>query len=188
MPATRVAKQKTADKTWRLTNQRMVILSYLRATPGHHSAEQIYGEVKKKMPSMSFATVYRNLNFLRDYGYIQETVINKISRYDGRIDAHVHLLCENCGKVVNVDHDSIFESARRLAKQQHFISRMENIELRGLCEECRAKGVKIPALAEGQCQSCGKLKKDILQAVLECGDCRFNNSCLYYQEAHRAHA
>ncbi len=174
------------DKPWRLTNQRIVILEYLRSTPGHHNAEDIFKVVKKKMPSMSFATVYRNLNFLTEHGYIQETVINKISHFDGQIDAHVHLLCESCGTVVNVEDTNVFKVARSLAQHHHFKPRVEQIELRGLCADCQQKRTAKDDVSEGRCEACGKLKKDILQSVLMCSDCRFNSSCVYYQEAKAA--
>ncbi len=187
MPKTRTAKStKKQEKPWRLTNQRMVILEYLRSTPGHHNAEEIFTVVKKKLPSMSFATVYRNLNFLTEHGYIQETVVNKVSHFDGQIEAHVHLLCESCGTIVNVEDDGIFKEARSLAQHHHFKSRMEQIELRGLCQNCQQKLSNKAKTAEGRCEACGKLKKDILATVLMCTDCRFNASCTYYQEARAA--
>lgn len=187
MPKTRTTTvSKKDEKPWRLTNQRMVILEYLRSTPGHHNAEEIFRTVKKKLPSMSFATVYRNLNFLTEHGYIQETTVNKVSQFDGQIDAHVHLLCESCGTIVNVVDESVFTVARSLAQRHHFKSRLEQVELRGLCASCQQKVSQKSVTAEGRCEACGKLKKDILKTVLMCHDCRFNASCTYYQEARAA--
>ncbi|MFZ6036438.1 MAG: Fur family transcriptional regulator [Patescibacteria group bacterium] len=182
---TRTQQKKEKKSDWRLTNQRMVILEYLRETPGHHGADHIYSVVKKKMPTISFATVYRNLNFLRDHGYIKEAVVNKIGLYEGQIDAHVHLLCEVCGRISNIVDDQVFKSLKHLAQTQKFQSRMEQVEIRGICDACRAQGRKL-AVGQGRCEACGKLKKDILDTVLLCSDCRFNASCVYYQEAYAA--
>lgn len=174
-----------SKKSWRLTNQRMAILGYLREMKQHPNAEIIYQAVRKQLPSISFATVYRNLNFLRDHGYIQELVVNKVSHYDGQINAHVHLLCEGCSGVFNIEDDDIIIAARKLASKNNFKSRLEHIELHGLCATCQ-KEDSVEVSDHEQCYSCGKLKKEILKSALMCNECRFNTECEYYQEAREA--
>jgi Fe2+ or Zn2+ uptake regulation protein len=93
--------QLTNRKQKRLTNQKMAVLEYLKSVKIHPSAETVYAEVKKALPRITLATVYRNLKELSKEGLIQE-IPAKASRYDGDISSHAHFICEKCGQIFDV--------------------------------------------------------------------------------------
>ena len=89
----------------RNTEQRKKILEHLKSVHTHPTAETVYNAIKKDMPKITLATVYRNLNLLAEQGEIQRLEINKEYRYDACCNAHQHCVCEECGKVMETFQD-----------------------------------------------------------------------------------
>jgi Fe2+ or Zn2+ uptake regulation protein len=90
-----------ANKQIRFTNQKMAIWEYLKSVKTHPPAEEIYNQVRKALPRITLATVYRNLKEMSQQGIIQE-IPDKVLRYDGDISLHAHFICEECGKIYDV--------------------------------------------------------------------------------------
>jgi Fe2+ or Zn2+ uptake regulation protein len=86
----------------RQTAQKIIILNYLKSVKTHPSAELIYKEVKKKLPSISQATVYRVLNNFEKKGEIQAISTKDNVHFDGDISDHAHFICEKCGHVYDI--------------------------------------------------------------------------------------
>ncbi|HEY7157815.1 MAG TPA: transcriptional repressor [Gemmataceae bacterium] len=88
---------------WRFTRQRAAVFAYLRAAPGHPTAEQVFAAVRRHMPNISLATVYKALEALVD-----ARLANRIAgdhgptRYDGRSEPHYHLRCQHSGEVIDL--------------------------------------------------------------------------------------
>lgn len=90
----------------KLTPQRIAILEYLDGNIEHPSAEEIYREVSKKFPTMSFATVYNTLQTLRERGCILELTIDpEKKRFDPNTEPHHHLICVKCKRIVDIHGD-----------------------------------------------------------------------------------
>jgi Fe2+ or Zn2+ uptake regulation protein len=85
----------------RETSQKKIILDYLKGVCTHPSAESVYLAVKKKLPKISRATVYRILNNLKEKKEIQE-IPAEVSRFDGDISSHAHFICQNCGCIFDI--------------------------------------------------------------------------------------
>ncbi len=85
----------------RFTNQKMAIWEYLKGVKTHPSAEDVYNEVKKILPRITLATVYRNLKSMAQEGIVQE-ISDKILRYDGDTSLHAHFICEKCDKIYDI--------------------------------------------------------------------------------------
>ena len=109
---------KTMSST-RLTNQRIKILEYLRSVKTHPNAEQVYKAVKKHLPAISLATVYRNLNLLAAQGKISRFEINNEYHFDAEVCNHCHCICTRCGKIIDVEKNDIPRYA------------MDNIDIKG---------------------------------------------------------
>jgi len=172
--------QKDTPRDWRLTSQRLDILDFLRKDKGHPTAEQVYRGVRKKIPNISFGTVYRNLDFLRRHGYIKECVVDKVSRYESRVDSHVHLVCEGCHAIFEQKDGRLGTIAKDLAEKSRFFMRSDNLEIRGYCRACQKKlspKLKTPELF---CMACGELLDDMHQEAPVCQDCCFQTHCRYY--------
>ena len=95
------------ENNLKLTLQRVNIYSYLRSTCEHPTVDTIYKNIKKIIPTISLATVYKTLNTLVDYGLIKMiNVCEENFRYDANIDLHGHIKCTNCNKVEDLHLDT----------------------------------------------------------------------------------
>ena len=91
-----------------MTRQRKIIKDIVYASYSHPTADEIFAEAKKKMPSIAVGTVYRNLTLLTESGEIRKIENpNSPARYDRPQIPHEHLICEKCRKVVDVMMDDI---------------------------------------------------------------------------------
>lgn len=170
----------TNAREWRLTSQRLDILEYLRRQSGHPTAQQVYRGVRKKLPSISFGTVYRNLDFLRRHGYIKESIVDKVGRYESRVDSHVHLVCEHCHSITEVGDSRLSQLAKRLALNGGFFVRSDNLEIRGYCRACQKKLSPRAKTPELFCMACGELLDDLQKEAPVCQHCCFQTDCKYY--------
>jgi len=121
-----------------MTNQRLLILEFLQEDINRHpTAEEIYREVRKRLPKISFATVYRNLEKLKKGGIIEELYFEKgLSRFDGEIGEHFHFRCEKCQRVFNLVLSDSWQILERASiKSGHKIERMQ-VLLGGVCKDC----------------------------------------------------
>ena len=128
------------EKGIRLTPQRMAILEFLRETKRHPRADEIHEHIKKRFPGVSLATVYNNLNVLKDKGLVLELSYGDLaSRFDGMTANHYHITCEKCGKVVDFFYPPITEIEKEASESANFSIRGHRVELYGVCGECRAE-------------------------------------------------
>jgi Fur family peroxide stress response transcriptional regulator len=87
----------------KLTPQRLAILDFLEGNTSHPSAEEIYKEVSRKFPTMSFATVYNTLEALTERGSVAELTIDPHKkRFDPNTEFHHHLICTKCKRIEDV--------------------------------------------------------------------------------------
>ncbi|MGN0447328.1 MAG: transcriptional repressor [Acutalibacteraceae bacterium] len=88
----------------RASKQRDAVLKNLISRFDHPSAEDIYLDVKKEIPSISLATVYRNLKLLESEGKIIKLSTPYCDRFDGHTHSHFHFTCNHCGKVKDLEN------------------------------------------------------------------------------------
>lgn len=135
--------KQTADKTvYRKSRQRERILELLKNTDSHPTADWLYAKLKKEFPNLSLGTVYRNLSVLSGQGVVKKLQFGStFDRFEARIDQHSHLVCDECGKIV----DFMFPINNKLltdaAKFTDFDIKSHKIEFYGLCSGCRNKSV-----------------------------------------------
>jgi Fur family peroxide stress response transcriptional regulator len=122
----------------RLTPQRLAIFEYLNGNTSHPSAEDIYDEVKKKYPMMSFATVYKTLQALKQRGDILElTIDQKRRRYDPYTGSHHHLICIGCRKIIDIHEDFQINISDNAKGPFEVIG--TRIEFYGICPGCKSE-------------------------------------------------
>lgn len=124
-----------AKKT-RMTNQKIKIMEYLRSVKSHPNAETVFKEVRKDLPAISLATVYRNLNALADAGSILRFEVNKEFRYDADTTRHQHCVCRECGKIFDVFQSEISEYALNKFNHRGFTPDFVYITYYGKCKDC----------------------------------------------------
>lgn len=85
------------------SRKRDAILQCLRSTDTHPSAEWVYSRLKPEIPDLSLGTVYRNLTLFKESGdIISLGTVQGLERFDGRTDPHVHFVCTQCGRVIDL--------------------------------------------------------------------------------------
>lgn len=125
------------------THQRQVIYEAVVAAPGHFSPEQVYAEVRRRTPSMSLATVYKNLRLFVEHGLLREVSPHASTLLvEGNLEPHHHLVCTRCKTVQDIDGD--FVDFKRLARQAPggFDLTQPLVEVFGICRRCGAKNAK----------------------------------------------
>jgi Fur family peroxide stress response transcriptional regulator len=119
----------------KITAQRIGILKLLEGRRDHPSAEQIYQEIKKVFPTISFATIYSTAQLLEKAGLIQIINIdNKRVFFDPNPEVHGHFRCNRCGRLYDfpVNEDMVRQLA---AATPHNVTEIQ-LYLYGLCTEC----------------------------------------------------
>ena len=123
-----------------LTPQRQVVLRVVRGAEAHLTAAEIYDAARQLLPSISFATVYNSLRFLRDEGLISEiTFGNSASRYDRETGRHDHAVCTECGRLTDFDLEETAALLKLAARRSKFKPQSVHLTLYGLCPDCGAK-------------------------------------------------
>ena len=122
------------------THQRQVIYEAVVAMPGHYSPENIFAEVRRKTPSISLATVYKNLRLFVEHGLLREVSPHASTLLvEGNLEPHHHLVCTHCKAVQDIEGD--FVDYKKLSRQapRGFDLTQPLIEVFGLCRRCSAK-------------------------------------------------
>lgn len=92
------------ERTAKHFRKRDAILTCLRSTDAHPSADWVYAQLKPEIPDLSLGTVYRNLNLFKEQGTIVSLgTVKGVERFDGNTAPHVHYICENCGCVLDLE-------------------------------------------------------------------------------------
>lgn len=121
-----------------LTKQRKVVLKVIRGAHEHLTANEVFENAKVILPSISFATVYNSLRYLKEEGHIGEIQFgNGASRFDRRTSRHDHALCNVCGKLIDMELELPTELVELAAKSSKFKPESIELTLRGLCPECK---------------------------------------------------
>jgi Fur family peroxide stress response transcriptional regulator len=124
----------------KLTHQRIEIFREVFCTREHPSAETIHANLKKKMPSLSLDTVYRNLATFEELGLINRvSAIDRQSRFDANTEAHHHFICTRCANITDFYWEE-FDKATlpdEVRGKGSIISK--HVEIRGICRACERK-------------------------------------------------
>lgn len=123
---------------FKLTPQRLSVIRYLIGNTSHPTAAMIYGDLKKKYPSLSFSTVYNTLNMLEKIGEVQSLhLFDDFLNYDPGTDAHHHFVCRHCNSIIDI----FPRDAENVALPEGDISgnRIESAQVvfKGTCRNCR---------------------------------------------------
>lgn len=130
------------DKGYKLTPQRRAILNEIIENQGCHlTTEEIYDLVKVKCPEIGLATVYRTVQILDDMGVVSKLDLDDgCSRYelceedDGH--QHHHLICNKCGKVIEVEGDLLEELEKIIEDKYNFMVENHSVKFYGICDNC----------------------------------------------------
>lgn len=119
-----------------MSKQRDLVKKIIKESMLHLTAEEIYNEARREMPSISLGTVYRNLGALCDEGIIRKLKTNLgYDIYDKSIYPHGHVVCPKCKRVYDYNSDEITRILNR------DFSHLESYELmiNAICDDCQKK-------------------------------------------------
>jgi Fur family transcriptional regulator, ferric uptake regulator len=130
-----------AAKKLNVTSQREAIVEFFLRTREHVSIDELLAKVRKKHPKVGYATVYRTLKLLEDGGLAVERQFGDgQARYEIVGDHHDHLICTQCGFILEFEDHEIEDLQEKIAqKLGGFVVLRHRHELYGLCP--RAQGV-----------------------------------------------
>jgi Fur family ferric uptake transcriptional regulator len=129
------------EKGYKLTPQRKATMDViLRNKEKHLSADEIYIKVKEQYPEIGLATVYRTISLLEEIGLLQ-----RLNFDDGRYryelmqseeNHHHHLVCRDCGKIVEVEEDILEELENIIYRKYKFKVEYHRVQFIGICNNC----------------------------------------------------
>ena len=127
----------TATNDLGLTRQREVVLQVIRDNRGHLTANEVFEAAKRRLPTISFATVYNSLRFLKDAGHIAEIQFGSgAARFDRITSRHDHAICTKCGTLADIEMEHPQELVQRAAQISNFKPESLEFTLRGICPGC----------------------------------------------------
>jgi len=127
------------EEGFRITPQRIAIVDYLLKTEDHPSAEYIHKTIQKKYPMVSLSTVYKTLDLLKEKKLVNEIEVEGEARFDAHTDEHINLVCMKCGKIEDIDEESLKEIQSRAARKSKYLILKGSFELFGYCSNCKSK-------------------------------------------------
>ena len=130
--------KKLTEHEYRLTPQRVMIVSAIENSDGHISAEEIYAQVAAKYPQVNVSTVYRTLELLKQLGLVTETDFGegRVRYHPAGKGHHHHLVCTGCGTVIDLDESLLSSLEGRLLKEYKFSADLKHLAIRGRCARC----------------------------------------------------
>ena len=125
---------------YRLTPQRVMVVTAMANRPSHIGVDEIIQEVHKTYPYIDLATVYRTLQLLKQLHMVTELDVGGFARYElNEADGHHHMVCRVCGGAFDLSPSYLEEFRERLIKEFQFQPDLEHFAVGGLCAECAAK-------------------------------------------------
>lgn len=136
----------------RRTSQRDLILEMFLKTEDHLSSEDLYWLVQKQDPSVGHTTVYRTLKLLAEAGLAREVRFGDGKTYyehHYNHDHHDHLICTECGKIIEFFSAEIEDLQDKMAEKYGFRLTNHSLRMWGVCEDCQKRTVELQNTASG---------------------------------------
>ena len=129
---------KLSELGYRLTPQRIMILSAIENSNDHISAEEIYAQVMAKYPHVNISTVYRTLELLKRLGLVTETDLGdgRVRYHPAEKGHHHHLVCQECGIIIDLDESLLTSLKDALLREHKFIADLRHLAIFGRCVNC----------------------------------------------------
>ena len=125
-------------KNLKASSARMLLLEKLREPRGHYSAEELFQELREKLPGLSLATIYKNLEDLRAAGILRLVALpNQVRQYEWERGDHLHLV--EGKSLTDLEDETLFWEIRELIQQKlGTVFEIENIDIQVFGRKLRA--------------------------------------------------
>jgi len=130
---------KLSEQGYRLTPQRLLVLSAIAGSDHHISAEEIYAQVVTKYPHVNISTIYRTLDLLKRLGLVTETDLGggRVRYHPVDKGHHHHLVCQECGAIIDLDESVLSSLRSQLLREYKFSADLKHLAIFGRCSSCR---------------------------------------------------
>jgi Fur family peroxide stress response transcriptional regulator len=132
-----------------LTHQRQVLYEVMQAIPGHPNPEEIYARVKERIPVISLATVYKNINL-----FIEKGVLREVSMHHGSLrvelnrQPHHHVVCSRCKTIFDIEEKDLGVPSAPQRLPGGFQVERYAIDVIGICAACQNERQAAPSCSE----------------------------------------
>jgi Fur family transcriptional regulator, peroxide stress response regulator len=121
-----------------VTHQRQVLYEVMKTMHGHPSPEEIYARVKKKIPAISLATVYKNIHLFVESGVFREVSMHHGSvRVEMNGEPHHHMVCSRCKKITDIGEKELGLVSKRDRLPGGFLVERYAVDVIGVCAKCQ---------------------------------------------------
>jgi Fur family peroxide stress response transcriptional regulator len=133
--------QKFRENHHKLTPQRLAVARVLATSEGHPGVDAIYEKLQDDFPTMSLATVYRNVMLIKSLGEVLELGFPEGgNRYDGNKPyPHPHLICLECKKIIDPELASLKDLTREVMAASGFKIVTHRMDFFGICPDCQSR-------------------------------------------------
>ena len=121
-----------------VTHQRQVLYEVMKSMHGHPSPEEVYAKVRKKIPAISLATVYKNIHLFVENGVFREVSMHHGSvRVEMNGEAHHHMVCSKCKVITDIGEEELGLVAKRKKLPGGFLVERYAVDVIGVCAKCQ---------------------------------------------------
>jgi Fur family ferric uptake transcriptional regulator len=127
----------------KLTGERTALVREIFATHYHFEADELLFKMKEKGLKISRATVYRTLELLVKSGMVRRVHLGEDHYHYEHVTGnshHDHLICTTCGAVIEFHDDELEKRQREICERKRFTPTFHNLQILGVCADCRKKG------------------------------------------------
>ena len=135
---TRAFRELCTDHGLAATHQRQVLYEVMQAMPGHPSPEEVYTRVKKRIPAISLATVYKNIHL-----FVERGVLKELSMHHGSLRVelhghhHHHIVCSRCKAITDIEERTLGVLPTLQDLPGGFQMECYSIDVIGICATCQ---------------------------------------------------
>ena len=122
-----------------VTHQRQVLFEVMQTIPGHPSPEEVYARVQERIPSISLATVYKNIHLFIASGLFREVSLHHGSlRVEMNDRPHHHMVCTRCKSIFDLDEEQLGGLAEPRTLPGGFRAERYAVDVLGQCVACQS--------------------------------------------------
>jgi Fur family peroxide stress response transcriptional regulator len=127
----------------RITPQRQEMISILKKSKQHWTAEEIFNELGRQFSSVSITTVYNNLKLFVKMGIVEELQFGEgLSKFEWKGEEHYHIICSSCGKIEDFYYPQLKEVEAFAQDLSKFKIKNHQLQFYGICNDCLGRDRK----------------------------------------------
>lgn len=126
-----------------VTHQRQVLYEVMQGMEGHPSPEEVYDRVRELIPSISLATVYKNIHLFVESGVLREVSMHHGSlRVEMNDEAHHHMVCSRCKSITDIGESDLGLEAPQRKLPGGFLVERFSVDVIGICADCQRRAAE----------------------------------------------